>query len=51
MSCEKETFESEKSANKKLKKIWNMPNRGKKPVRSYKCELCNKFHLTSKERL
>jgi hypothetical protein len=51
MSCEKKSYESEKSANKKLKKIWNMRNKGRKPVRSYKCELCNKFHLTSKTRI
>lgn len=51
MSCDKESFESEKSADKKLKKIWAMPNKGKKPIRSYQCEKCGKYHLTSKERL
>lgn len=51
MACEKESFDSEKSAIKKLKKIWTMPNKGRKPSRYYACELCGKFHLTSKPRL
>lgn len=51
MICEKETFDTEKSASKKLKAIWCMPNRGKKPIRYYQCEVCSKYHLTSKERL
>lgn len=51
MACEKESFESENSARKKLKKIWGMRNKGRKPVRFYQCELCNKFHLTSKTRI
>lgn len=51
MICEKETYETQKSASKKLKEIWCMPNRSKKPIRYYQCEVCNKYHLTSKERL
>jgi uncharacterized protein YlaI len=51
MSCEKETFPSEKSATKRLRAIWNMPGRGKKPIRHYQCEKCKKYHLTSKPRL
>lgn len=51
MICEKESFETEKSAGKKLKQIWCMPNKGRKPIRYYQCEVCNKFHLTSKTKL
>lgn len=51
MICDKESFETEKSANKRLKNIWTMPNKGKKPIRHYQCELCHKYHLTSKPKL
>jgi uncharacterized protein YlaI len=51
MACDKESFDSEKSATKRLKTIWTAPNKGRKPIRYYTCELCGKLHLTSKTRL
>lgn len=47
--CEKKTFETKKLANKRCKEI-NKEIRIKKNqkhlLRVYRCEICNKYHLT-----
>jgi len=49
-SCDKIRYVSQGSANKDLKRIKRAKNRGVKPIRSYLCDLCNRWHLTSKKR-
>lgn len=48
--CDKIGYDTEKSANKDLKRIKRARNRGVKPIRAYFCKACCQWHLTSKER-
>lgn len=48
--CRKNSFSTEKSANKELKRIRSTRGKNKKPVRSYQCPFCDKWHLTSGEK-
>lgn len=53
MLCqEKKKFRTKSGADRALYLIWKQAiNQGKKktmPCRSYKCEICNRWHLTSK---
>jgi hypothetical protein len=51
LKCDNKTsFTSRAKAERKLKQIWKTSwlSQRKKPCRSYKCLLCNKWHLTSK---
>lgn len=50
--CEKKSYNSELEAYLALEAIQikgklRIETDGKKPHRSYKCPICNKFHLTS----
>ncbi|MGZ4056367.1 MAG: hypothetical protein ACXVDZ_18260 [Bacteroidia bacterium] len=45
--CEKITYISEKDAKHEIKKIREKEQEHKKPVRSYGCEKCGGWHLTS----
>lgn len=47
MSCEKKEFSTIEEANKKLKEIQATEGNNKKPIRSYFCIKCKKYHLTS----
>lgn len=53
--CDKRTYETYNEAAKALSLVvvgrqWkNRRLAKKKPKRAYKCELCNKYHLTSKK--
>lgn len=52
IECQKVYFLSRKEANKRLKDIimnGEMYADGKKPVRSYECDKCGFWHLTSQE--
>ena len=46
--CKKIVYSSEKVAKAELKRISEMKNDHKIPIRSYCCEVCGGFHLTSK---
>lgn len=46
--CKKIVYFSEKAAKAELKRIGEMKNDHKIPIRSYHCEVCGGFHLTSK---
>ena len=46
--CKKIVYSSEKVAKAELKRISEMKNDHKIPIRSYHCEVCGGFHLTSK---
>lgn len=48
MTCNKIVYFSEKVAKDELKRIREMDNDHKIPIRSYLCEVCGGFHLTSK---
>lgn len=45
--CRKQTFESEKAAKAELRRIRSLEQKHKKPIRSYPCDFCGGFHLTS----
>lgn len=47
--CEKTSFESKEKALERIQQIAASPDRGngRKPHRAYKCEHCEKWHLTS----
>src|SRR3989344_688069 len=45
--CKKEIFPSKRAANNELKRIKSQKSKHKKPVRSYECERCGWWHLTS----
>lgn len=38
---------SKKQAEDKMASYWRTPRRGKMPIRVYKCDLCNNWHMTS----
>lgn len=46
--CKKIVYSSEKIAKAELKRISEMKNDHKIPIRSYQCEVCGGLHLTSK---
>jgi len=45
--CSKEIYTSKKAANTALVKIKDSEQTNKKPVRSYECDECSFWHLTS----
>ncbi len=48
MTCDKKTFLTKKEADKRIDEIKSIKDEiTKKPVRSYKCEICENYHLTS----
>ena len=50
MQCDKKkAFETKEDAVKRISEIKEDVGKSKqqKPIRSYRCEICNKFHLTS----
>ena len=47
LPCTKLVFTSKKMANKYLKDIANKKQSHKKPIRSYECEKCSFWHVTS----
>ena len=49
MRCLKKTYRSTETALYALQQI-RKKGKGKKPIRIYKCDLCLKYHLTSKEK-
>ncbi len=49
--CTKITFLSRKEANYMINKAKWKEQEHKKPVRSYQCERCGFWHLTSKEKI
>jgi len=46
--CAKITYRSKKDANWVLAKIKDVEQAHKKPIRSYECDKCGGWHLTSK---
>jgi hypothetical protein len=47
MPCHKKTFDSKDEAIIKIGQIAMMDGPSRKPIRSYRCSQCNKFHITS----
>lgn len=47
MRCHKKTFDSKDEAIIRIGQIAMMDGPSRKPIRSYRCNQCNKFHLTS----
>lgn len=47
ITCEKVIFPSEKEAKREIKRIAKLEQKHKKPVRTYECEDCGGWHLTS----
>tara|TARA_R110000796_G_scaffold248124_2_gene374559 strand:- start:14522 stop:14779 length:258 start_codon:yes stop_codon:yes gene_type:complete len=47
VGCEKKTFESKELASIRLEEIKIEGGKEKTPLRVYKCDKCEKFHLTS----
>ncbi len=45
--CKKVTFETRELAIQRVEEIKTEEKRKKTPLRSYRCETCSKFHLTS----
>lgn len=45
--CTKKQYVSKKVAREALQRIRDAPGDHKKPIRSYECEKCNAWHLTS----
>lgn len=45
--CNKYPYPSRREAQTHLHVIINKAQRGKKPIRSYKCGMCGNWHLTS----
>jgi len=48
ITCQKIVYFSEKAAKAELKRIREMKNDHTIPIRSYQCEVCGGYHLTSK---
>lgn len=46
--CKKVKFADEVSADITMRQIIKIENEKEKPIRSYKCNMCNFWHLTSK---
>lgn len=49
MACKKKSYKTKRYAVKSLHRIRNQDDGRKKPVRAYLCDLCNQWHLTSKQ--
>lgn len=49
MKCKKRGFKDKKDALHALRIIKSITDGKKKPERAYKCDLCRKWHLTSKK--
>lgn len=47
MNCEKKSFINKEEAVKRIEEIKSQEGKNKKPIRSYRCEKCGNFHLTS----
>jgi flagellar biosynthesis chaperone FliJ len=47
MECVKATYRTKEEATRNLEKIRSKSDRGKKPLRVYRCSKCKKWHLTS----
>lgn len=47
MECKKKTFLTKEDAVKRISEIQMEDGNNKKPIRSYKCEKCGLYHLTS----
>lgn len=45
--CQKIAYATKGIADEALRRIWDTPGRNKKPVRSYECNDCHEWHLTS----
>jgi hypothetical protein len=48
--CTKFTYLSKKEANADLNRILKVIKRDKKPIRSYQCDKCGFWHITSMEK-
>lgn len=48
MECNKKGFTNLDDARRRLTEIVLNSDRDSKPIRTYKCKHCNKYHLTSK---
>ena len=46
-TCKKVSFDSKEDANRRVKEIDLEEKRDKNPIRSYRCEQCGQWHLTS----
>jgi rubrerythrin len=46
-SCNKTKFKQKYRAEEFLKQINSIQDGKKKPIRTYKCEICGTYHLTS----
>ena len=49
MNCKKVRYDTEESCLKAIKKISNIEERRKMPVRAYECPFCNGYHMTSQK--
>lgn len=47
IACEKRQFTNQKEAKDEIKRIRDLAQGHKKPVRSYECEKCGAWHITS----
>lgn len=47
VTCDKFVYHNKKAANFELAKIRDQQQNHRKPVRSYECDLCGGWHLTS----
>lgn len=47
MKCRKKVFYTKKEAVKRIYEIQKENSKNRKPIRSYKCQNCGFFHLTS----
>lgn len=45
--CEKRIYLTDIEAKKEIKRILKLKQNRKKPIRTYECETCNGWHLTS----
>lgn len=50
VACEKQRFRTEDAANAELRRIAFHASHAYIPVRAYRCEWCDGFHLTSRAR-
>lgn len=48
--CQKATFETREEANERKREIQSEDDGRKKPIRTYLCKRCRKYHLTSMSR-
>ncbi len=47
--CSKSNFKDKKHADASIHRIGSIEDGRKKPVRSYRCDICRKWHITSQE--